>query len=37
MPIMDGFEATERIRSHEKDDQQTLIFALSASASNEIG
>ena len=37
MPIMDGFEATERIRAHEKDDQHTLIFALSASASNEIG
>jgi len=36
MPIMDGFEATERIRAHEKDDQHTLIFALSASASNEI-
>jgi len=37
MPIMDGFEATIQIRKLENDNQQALIFALSASASNEIG
>jgi len=37
MPIMDGFEATIKIRELEKDNQKPLIFALSASASNEIG
>lgn len=37
MPIMDGFEATKQIRKLERDDQHTLIFALSASASSEIG
>jgi len=37
MPVMDGFIATEKIRQLEADDQHTLIFALSASASSEIG
>ena len=37
MPVMDGFEATVQIRELEKDNQHTLIFALSASASSEIG
>ena len=37
MPVMDGFEATEIIRSQESANQHTLIFALSASASSEIG
>ena len=37
MPIMDGFKATEKIRDLEADNQHTLIFALSASASSEIG
>ncbi len=37
MPVMDGFKATEKIRELEADNQHTLIFALSASASSEIG
>ncbi|KGJ91776.1 ATP-binding protein [Colwellia psychrerythraea] len=37
MPIMDGFEATKKIRELEANNQHTLIFALSASASSEIG
>jgi len=37
MPVMDGFIATEKIRQLEVDGQHTLIFALSASASSEIG
>ena len=37
MPVMDGFEATVQIRELETDNQHTLIFALSASASSEIG
>jgi len=37
MPIMDGFEATEHIRKLEEKTKHTLIFAISASASSEIG
>ena len=37
MPVMDGFTATEAIRKLEKEDQHTLIFAVTASASSEIG
>jgi len=37
MPVMDGFKATEKIRALEAENQHTLIFALSASASSEIG
>jgi len=37
MPVMDGFIATKKIRALEDDNQHTLIFALSASASAEIG
>jgi len=36
MPIMDGYQATKEIRKLEKNEQHTLIFALTASASNEV-
>ena len=37
MPVMDGFTATQNIRKLEKENQHVLIFALTASASSEIG
>jgi len=36
MPMMDGFEATKQIRKLETNQQHTLIFALTASTSNEV-
>jgi len=37
MPVMDGFDATKQIRALEIGKKHTLILALSASASSEIG
>ncbi|MCJ8321945.1 MAG: ATP-binding protein [Colwellia sp.] len=37
MPIMDGYDATKKIRELESSERHTLIFALTASASNEVG
>jgi len=37
MPVMDGFTATKNIRELEKENHHALIFALTASASSEIG
>ncbi len=37
MPVMDGFDATSQIRKLELGKKHTLILALSASASSEIG